>query len=174
MNMLVALSIQFGFLFSVSSYATPIVYGNCGGNNEVAEREGLIKLGDRSLDLLRDLAAETNGAAESASVNFHQDNLLRYFTIERLLASGMNHRTARNFREAIVHSDIGKLQKYKQWLYGENAESFSLLSSLQLKGEGPLANLLRDINGGRPFINPNLSINVLRQIFKKAFFLISS
>ena len=62
---------------------------------------------------------------------------------------------------------MGKLAVFKGWWTSATSQDgILMMRSLQLKGKGPLANVLRRLNNGKAFINPTLSLETLRKIFE--------
>ena len=130
-----------------------------------AERRGLLRLPELAQSKLRELGLEAENSAEKASVYFHQEALLEAFPMAYLEKLGVNYRAAKNFRDGIVKSDYGKLATYKKWLTESSEDTTALLSALQLKGKSPLTEILFELNEGKPFINPDLPLETVRQIF---------
>ncbi len=70
---------------------------------------------DPARTLLTALQTLAQGAAERASVSLHQNSLLEAFDMDRLLRRDMSHQSAKNFRLALMYSDMGKISRYKAW-----------------------------------------------------------
>ncbi len=148
-----------------------VAFGNqCNDEVELAERQGVLRLTDTAEGDLAELGGQAKGEAEFASVYFHQDALLKSLSMVHLTGKGMNHRSARNLRAGIVKSDFGKLGAYKSWWVSKEGDGRAMIEALQLKGASPLSSLLRELNNGKPFINPSLSLETVNEVFKVAFF----